>query len=198
MSRKLKEYIVNDLERSLELGAGFVVIDFKGLSSEATFDLRKNVRAAGGHVRVVPNRLARRVIRPALGEALAEEGSANGGQDLFRQMFTGPTAVVTAGESAGDDEVIALSRTLAQWRKKNDDKIAIKGGFVAGDLIDPDGMQRLASLPDRHTLLTQVAGLFQSGLRDTVSVMNQILARVVWALDAYREKLEKEQDDGGS
>jgi large subunit ribosomal protein L10 len=186
MAKQLKELITRDLQKKITLDGGFIAISFHGLDSARTFDLRRSLRQAGGRVVVVPNRIARRALAPGLG---AE--AANGKGVLLRQIFTGPTALVM-GDRAGDsDIVLALSKTILQWRKKNEDKISVKGGYFGGALLAAEEVQRLAAMPDRRTLYTQVAGLFQSPLRNVASVTNQILARVVYALSAYKEKLEK-------
>jgi large subunit ribosomal protein L10 len=189
MARQLKEYLTRDLEATLPPEAGFVAVDYRGLNSAETVDLRKSLRQAGGRMRVVPNRLATRLLAPSLGDR-----AANGQADLLRAIFRGPTAVVLG--TGGVESVISVARALARWQKDNADKIRIKGGRLDGEVLGPERIAALARLPDQKTLRAQLAGLFQSPLRGVASVTFQVLARFAYAVNAYRAKLEKEGEGG--
>ena len=188
MSKELKEFIANDLRSHFSADVGFVAVDYHGLDAELTVDFRKSLREAGGRVIVVPNRLARRVFCESVGEA-----AENGGAQVVETMFHGPTALVMSDRERGVEGVLSVAKAVAQWRKKNADKLSVKGGYFLGELIPNEKVAVLAALPDQKTLYSQVAGLFQSPLRDTVTVMQQTLARVAYAMKAYQDKLESEE-----
>ena len=80
--------------------------------------------------------------------------------------------------------------------KEHAEKISIKGGFFSGSLLDTPAVMELANIPDKHTLFTQMAGLFQSPLRDVTVVTGQVVARVLYAINNYKEKLEKGDGEG--
>lgn len=197
MARTLKEYLAKDLEAKYTAGGGFVAVDFQGLDAAETVDLRTILRQVGGRMHVVPNRIALRVVGPTLASTAPGAGGdgANGNGDLVARMFRGPTAMLI-GETGGVDSVAAVSKVVVEWRKKNADKVGIKGAYADGLLLEPEKVFALAELPDQKTLYSMVAGLFQSPLRDTVSVVQQTIARMVYALAAYAKKLEEEGGGG--
>ncbi len=180
MARKLKEYLTEDLRRKLPVDSGFVAVDYKGLNAEETLDFRQRVREAGADMHVVPNRIALRV----LGESFE-----NGDAEALRALFRGPTALVL-GEDDSIEATIAAARAIVEWRKKNADKVSVKGGRLSGKMLDTASVIGLANLPDQKTLLSQAVGVVQAPLRNVVSVVAQALAKVAYAARAYAEKLE--------
>lgn len=191
MSKMLKEVITRDLERRFEGMDGFVAVDHKGLDAEETVELRKTLRESGARMRVVPNTLTRRVLSSRFG---GETGEAGDGPAPLESLFTGPTALVVGGEPGGDP-VIALAKAIVEWKKKHKDKLAIKGGALEGKLLSSDDVQQLAEIPDTMALYAQIAGMFQAPVRNLAVATQQIVARVVYALQAIKDK--KEQDGGG-
>ena len=187
MSKELKEFIASDLRSQLSADGGFVAVDYQGLDAELTVDLRKSLREVGGRVVVVQNRLAKRVFCETVGAA-----AENGGAEVVQAIFRGPTALVIGDKERGIEGVLSIAKAVSQWRKKNADKLSVKGGYFLGEVIPIEKVALLAALPDQETLYSQVAGLFQSPLRDTVTVAQQTLARVVYAMSAYKDKLESE------
>ena len=82
MARELKEIISKHLASSLEKVDGFVMIDYRGLNSEQTQDLRSSMRKSGVQMTVVQNRLTRRVLK------------SKGTPDACQSLLKGPTAIV--------------------------------------------------------------------------------------------------------
>ena len=66
------------------------------------------------------------------------------------------------------------------------EKPAIKIGLVDGKPVTADQVQRLATLPSKEVLLSQLAGAMQAPLAQLAGVMNGMLYQVVGALEALR------------
>jgi large subunit ribosomal protein L10 len=188
----LKDIVSRDLNERFEGIEGFVVVDPQGLNSSETFDLRKSLREAGVRLQVVPNRLARRALAGQLGNG--DGGGADLGAAL-EEIFKGPTALVV-GEVSDADAVIAAAKAVATWRKKNKStKVTSKGGALSGRVLSSEAVDQLAEIPDTKALYAQVAGLFQAPIRNLATATQQIIARVVYALQAIKEKRESEGQD---
>ncbi|HMX69671.1 MAG TPA: 50S ribosomal protein L10, partial [Accumulibacter sp.] len=56
---------------------------------------------------------------------------------------------------------VAAARVLNEFAKTND-KLVLKAGSYAGDLLDKAGVQALASIPSRDELLAQLLGIMQA------------------------------------
>ena len=173
MSKLLKKHVTEDLKRKFEKLESYVLVDFRGLDSAQSFDLRRTLNGAGIRMKVVPNRLAVRILDRWQGQR-AE----------FRELFRGPTALVY-----GSDGAISASKTVAQWKKKNKDLLGIKGGVLNGEVVSAAGVESLAKIPDRKQLLAQLAGTIQAPVAKLACATQGIVGRLVYALDAYRRKL---------
>ena len=184
MSKMLNKVISAELESKFEGACGFVAVDYQGLNSSEEYEFRKSLRGAGQTVLVVPNRLAKLVVAPAVGLEL------NGDKETYEVLFRCPTALVVGHEKT-EDEVIAGAKAVVEFLKKNKDKVSIKGGAFSGKILDEAGMRRVANIPDVPALHGQIAGLFQAPVRNLASATQQIIAKVVYALQARKDQLEE-------
>ncbi len=181
MSKQLKQFIAKDIEKKFKPLSSYVLVDYRGLNSAQSFDLRRTLHDAKVDMSVVPNRLALRVL---------DRWSGKKGE--FRDFFKGPTAILH-----GQDGAISASKVIAQWKKKNKNLLSIKGGVLEGEIIAPAVVEKLSKIPDRPVLLAQVAGGFQAPLSKLAMALQQVVARVAYALDAHRKKVE-EAGGGGT
>ncbi len=175
MSKQLKQHITNDLKKRIGLLASYILVDYRGLNSAQSFDLRRVLHEAKVRMNVVPNRLALRIL-----------DRWKGAREEFRKFFRGPTAILF-----GDDGAVSASRVVMQWRKKNKNLLGIKGGVLEGEIIAPAAVEGLSKIPDRPVLLARVAGTFQAPLSRLAMATQQLVGRVAYALDARRKKLEE-------
>lgn len=180
MAKELKQILFVDLDKALGPVTGCILIDYKGINSEQTQDLRSLLSRAGTEMTVIHNRIAKRVF--------AGKGAPQSFQDLLR----GPTAVLHGGDGA-----VSASKTIVQWRKKNKDLGAIKGGLFQGQAITAAEVERLAALPDAATLRQRVLGMFLYPLTHLASATQSLLANFAGSVKAHRESTEKSPEGGG-
>ena len=182
MSKNLKVLITKDLETRFKSLQSYVLVDFRGLDSAQSYDLRRTLHGAGVRMNVVPNRLAVRVL-----------DRWEGKEDRFKAFFRGPTAVVF-----GTDGAVTASKLIVQWKKKNKDLLAIKGGVLEGQIIPPQVVESLSKIPDKQQLLAQVAGGFQGPLTRLAAALQSIIGRVAYALEAHRKKMAEAGGEGAA
>lgn len=182
MSRQLKNHIQRDLKRRFGSVDGYILVDYRGLNSTQSYDLRKTLLGVGIRMNVVPNRLALRIL-----------DRWEGKRPEFRQFFRGPTAVLY-----GTDGPLAASRAVVQWKRKNKDLLGIKGGVLGGEIMPPSAVERLSRIPDRPQLLAQVVGTFQAPVARLLGATQGPLRKLVGVLEAYRKKVEESAPPGAS
>lgn len=175
MARELKEIICEDLKSRFRELDGCVLIDYRGLDSEQTDDLRSALRESGVQMNVVQNRLVRRVF--------ADLGMPRGFCDLIR----GPTAILFGGEGA-----FTASKSIAKWRKKHKDLVEIRGGLFEGDVLSPEDVGRLADIPEPEVLRSNIAGLFLSPLTRLASCAQGVTSHFLGCAQAQSSKAEEE------
>jgi len=164
-----KQESVTTLTAKLKGSPSVYVTDFTGLNVARITDLRRRLRKAGGEYVVVKNTLARR----ALGEAKVR------GLD---DHLAGPTALVLAGA-----DPVAAAKVLTDFAREFE-KPSVRVGLVDGKAVSPEQVKRLAALPSKHELLSQLGGALQAPMAGFVGALNGLLMNMVGALEALKAK----------
>ncbi|MGH7526717.1 MAG: 50S ribosomal protein L10 [Gemmatimonadales bacterium] len=167
MSKTQRQETVESLIEQLKGSPNVFVTDFTGLNVLRMTEFRRRLRAAGVSYVVVKNTLAQRAF------------AANGISALDDHL-AGPTGLIL---SAGDP--VAGAKVLADFAREFE-RPAIKIGLVDGKPVTADQVKRLADLPPRDVLLSQLAGYLQAPMAQFAGVMNGMLYQMVGALEALR------------
>jgi large subunit ribosomal protein L10 len=167
MNRTKKSQVVDELTAQLVRSPNLYLTDFTGLTVKRMTELRRKLRAAGIEYAVVKNTLALRAMQSA---------SVAGLDDVVM----GPTGVVFAGE-----EPVVAAKVLATFQKDNE-ALKLKAGIVEGRVLAPAEIKRLASLPSREELLSQLAGAMQAPLQGFAGALSGLLYQFVGAVEALR------------
>lgn len=143
MSKAVKELMMRDLRHEVGECREVVVVDVSKLTGIASNKWRlelakKKIRAVG-----VKNAVARK----ALGEI---------GLSGLGQVLTGPSTLVFGGE-----DIVALSREIADWATKIKE-MEIRGGAIGETSLSAKDVETLSKSPGRKELLGQLAGLILS------------------------------------
>ena len=176
--RPEKVAVVEDLERRLRASAAVILTDYRGLSVDEIGTLRGRLREARVEYRVAKNTLL----------ALAAKRCGAAGLARF---LTGPTAVAFGLDDPGVPARV-LQEFIRQYRK-----LEIKGGLIAGETVDADGVRLLATLPSRVELLARAAGAIQAPLRGLVTALSAPARMLAVALDALRTERERAGSGAG-
>ena len=175
MTREQKEAFVAEFQERLGRSEAIFLTDFTGLNVKAMTSLRGRLKKSGGEYLVVKNRLVRR--------ALAETELPD-----ISEFLRGPTGVVF-----GDDDVVAAARTVTDFAKENGDRPVFKVGVLDAGVLDPAQIDRVASLPPREELLSQVAGVVGAPMSALAGAMSGKLQEMAGLVDALRGERESEQ-----
>jgi large subunit ribosomal protein L10 len=162
---RAKKSEIGDSLKGVFSDAGVVVVaHYKGLSVAEVSELRRGMREAGAAFRVTKNTLAR--------IALADTPYAT-----LEGLFTGPTAIAYSADP------IAAPKAAVGFAKRND-KLAIVGGALPGNLLSPEQVRALADLPSIDELRARLIGLLTAPAARLVGLLQAPggqLARVLAA-----------------
>lgn len=168
MDRSEKQELITSLHETLK-GAELVVVTRQsGLTVAEVTDLRSRMRAAGAGYRVTKNRLARRAL----------EGTKFTG---LSTLLTGPTAL------AYSKDPVSAAKVATTFAKDND-KLTIVGGVMGDQVLDPDGIQALASLPSLNELRAMLIGMLQTPATRIASVLQAPAGQLARVFNAYATK----------
>jgi len=162
--------------RELLAGAStFFLVDYQGLSAGELHRLRAQVRGAGGRLLVAKNTLINVVL---------DEHGVEG----LQATLTGPTALVLVG-----DDMVAPAKALADHAKAHAKDLPVaKGGYLQGTVVGPEALARIATLPSREQLLSQLVGVLQAPLSQLVGVLEAPPQNLVTVFNNYADKLKEE------
>ena len=164
MDRAEKAELVAALNEKLGNSGVIVVAHYAGLTVAEMTALRRDVREVGGTMQVAKNRLVKRALEGTEAEGIAD-------------LFTGPTCIITS------EDPVSAPKVASKFAKDND-KLIILGGAMGATVLDPSGVNSLASLPSLDELRGKIVGLVQAPATKIAGVLQAPggqLARVMAA-----------------
>ena len=163
MPTQAKVDAVAELRSRLDGVKTVVLTEYRGLTVQQLSDLRRQLRAVSAEYKIIKNRLARLAIKSSRLEQLGAH-------------LTGPTGVVFSKE-----DPVALAKTLHTFAKAHQ-ALAIKAGYVEGQMLPPAQLRALADLPSREQLRAQLVGAIQGILMRLVGVLAAPQRELVYIL----------------
>lgn len=149
-----KQQIVEELSEKIKNSVSGVVVNYQGITVEDDTKLRKAMREAGVSYRVIKN-------------SLTGMACANCGYEGIKQYLSGMTAIAVS-----EKDVVAPAKILKEYADKIE-SFKILAGYVDGGVIDAAGVEKLASIPNKETLITQLLVCIRSPLVNLVYVLDQ-------------------------
>jgi large subunit ribosomal protein L10 len=131
--------------------------------------LRSQLRNAGVRYKVVKNTLLRRAANEAGFPELADH-------------FEGPTAV-----AMGPSDPIPVAKILNDFSERLE-LPKVRAFFVERKSYDPADVKKLAKLPSREVLLSQVVAAVQAPIAGFIGTLDGIIREFVGTLDAIARK----------
>lgn len=171
MANPRNQASVAQLRELLADASTFFLVDYQGLSAGDLHALRAKVRAAGGRLLVAKNTLVSVVLKEH-------------GVEGFDATLQGPTAIVLVGE-----DPVAPAKALTDFAKDHPkDLPAAKGGRLQGSVVGPETLAKIAKLPPREQLLSELIGVLQAPLTQLVGVLSAPQRDLVTVIDNYVSK----------
>ncbi len=168
MPTEAKRRTVDELREQLGRSPTLIVSEYRGLTVKEIAEIRRSLRKQDVTYKVIKNRLMKIAAAETRGSALDS-------------LLIGPTAIAFGTDGAGTAKaVIEAMRPHKQVR--------ITGGLLGDRAIDADGVTRLAALPGRDVLLSQLAGAFAAPLATTAGLFDAPLRDVAGLVAALAEQ----------
>ena len=168
MARPDKVAAVGEIADEFRGASASVVTEYRGLSVAQLTALR---RALGPDVtyRVAKNTLVKRAAEDA-------------GVDGLDALLTGPTAIAFV-----TGEPVDAAKALRDFAKANQG-LVIKGGFMDGNALSVDEVNRIADLESREVLLAKLAGAMKGNLSKAAGLFAAPASQVARLAQALADK----------
>lgn|SRR3989338_429589 len=168
MERAQKPKEVEALKQRFTAAKALIFAENKGLKVSEITELRKKLKSAQSNIKVVKNRLVKRALKEAGIEGL----------DGF---FEGPVAVASS-----EVDPVSPAKVLVQFIKDHE-QLAIKGGWLAGEILTTEKIKALAALPSKEELYAKLMGCLLNPARNLVGVLAAMPRQLVTVIDAVRK-----------
>ena len=169
---KKQEYI-KKFQEKLEKSAVIILANCEGVKVNDMTNLRRTIRETNSEIRIVKNTLMARAMN-------------NAGMKELEPHMKGSTAV-----TFGYEDPVSPVKALFDFAGKSK-KFTFKAGYLEGRTLDIAQLKALSTLPSRPELLSMTASCMQGPIRNIVSVCQAPIRKLVYALDAIREKKEQQ------
>ncbi|MBD3291767.1 MAG: 50S ribosomal protein L10 [Armatimonadia bacterium] len=161
--------MVREMREALEESGGIYLTEFEGLTVAEATALRGDLIEAGSRMQVVKNRLLKIAVKGTEYEALTD-------------LLTGPNAVTYCA-----DDPIAPLKVLTEFADDHEQP-PVKAGVVDGEMLSPEELDQLASIPGRDELVASVVGGFAGPVNELVFTLSGLVSDLVFTLQAVAEE----------
>lgn len=175
MNRQQKTDLIDHLRQEFADSKAAFLIGYQGMTVSDIHTLRKQLRASGNSMKVAKNRLAKRAIE-------GMEGASELAPALKSQL-----GIVFASEDPA-----AAAKILFEYAKTKQ-ALELVAACIDKQLYSKEDIIALATLPPRAVLLAQLMGTMQAPVATYVSQLNQLVARLLYVMQATADKKAQEQ-----
>ena len=165
MDRSQKAESVASLNAVFNEVGVVVVTRNLGLTVAQSTQLRTKIREAGASYKVAKNRLAKLAIQ-------------NTDYAGIGDLLTGPTAI------AASVDPVAAAKVVVEFAKTND-QLEIVGGSMGSQVLTPEGVKALASMPSLDELRAKLIGLVQAPATKIAQLTTAPAAKLARVFGAY-------------
>ena len=166
-----KKVVVAEVAEVARSASSVIAAEYRGLDVSEMTELRRQARAAGVYVRVVPNSLARRAVESTEFECLRDE-------------LRGPLVLAFARDDPG-----SAARVVRDYRRSNQ-KLQVRLVAFGGRLVDPSDIDSLANLPTYEEAIARLMGVIKAPVTKLARTLAEPHAQLVRAMDAIRRQKE--------
>jgi large subunit ribosomal protein L10 len=168
MARPDKVAAVAEIADEFRGASASVVTEYRGLTVAQLTRLRRTLGPDVSY-RIAKNTLVKRAAQDA-------------GVDGLDALLTGPTAIAFV-----TGEPVDAAKALRDFAKDNK-ALVIKGGFMDGNALSVDEVNRIADLESREVLLAKLAGAMKGNLTKAAGLFQAPLSQLARLAEALKEK----------
>lgn len=168
MDRAEKAAVVSSLKQALASSGAIVVAHYAGLSVADFEKLRKQMKAAGGQVKVAKNRLTKLALKDT------DIADISG-------ILTGPTVIAYSADP------VTAPKIAVKFAETNQ-KFQVLGGAMGSSELNVDRVKALAELPSLDQLRAKLAGLLVQPAAKIARLSKEPGAQIARVISAYSDK----------
>ena len=167
-TRQEKEAIVQELSDKLGRMKTAVFTQVSGYTMDDANTLREKGAEQGVELLIAKKTLLVRALE-------------NNGFKVSKGDFEG--SILT---SLGYEDELSAAKLMQEFTKERDE-IQVVGGILEGEVVGPDAIKQLSTLPSKDELLAKVVGSLNAPVSGFVNVLAGNLRNLVYVLNAVKD-----------
>jgi large subunit ribosomal protein L10 len=164
-----KKAIVSEVAVVAKQAVSLIAAEYSGLTVAQVTGLRKSARESGVYMRIVRNTLAKRALEGTQFACIQDE-------------LVGPLILAFSKDDPG-----AAARLIKAFVKDNE-KLKVKALAIDNQVLPPEGLNKLASLPTRDEAIAQLMSVMLAPITKFVRTLAEPHAMLVRTVAAVRDK----------
>ena len=172
MFRREKEKIVDELAEKLSQCKIAIATDYRGITAKEMVLLRRQLRENGIEYKVTKN-------------TLTKFASDKADKKQLEAYLTGPLAL-----AFGYDDIVKPAKVLSEYSASSGGRLKIKGGILEDKALTPRDISRLATIPPKEVLLSQLLGQLFAPVQGLHYMLSSPLNGLVNVLQARVRQME--------
>ena len=153
------------MKGQIQQSGSFVVAEYSKMTGSSTHAFRRELAKTGGYFEVV-------------GKSMLIQAARQLGIDFEAQDLKGHIGLVLGAKDA-----VAVTKALLKYSEGNDNSIRLVGGYIDGQKISAEDVNRIAKLPPKEQMRAELLGLLCAAPVGLLNTMQTLLGSVVQCLD---------------
>jgi len=168
LGTKCKQLMIEEIKKQISDSEHMFISSFNKIPVTEQDQLRRQLKEMDASLLVVKNRLAKQVFKQLK-------------KDDLGSVLKGITVI-----SLGGADSLAVSKTLVKFAEKQEN-FEILAGYVDEQVLDSNSVKRLAAIPSREILLSQIVGGIKSPIQGFVNSLSGTIKKFVLVVDRISE-----------
>lgn len=171
MQKSVKETSVKELKEKFKKSQAVVVADYSTVNVKEITNLRRALRKAKAQFKIAKNTLTTIAVKGTEFESLTD-------------YLTGPVALTFA------EGPLEIAKILVKFAKDTG-KLKLKAAYFEGQVVGPEMIKEMASLPSKEELYARLVGNLRAPLFNLVFVLSGISRKLVYVLSEIKNQKGK-------
>lgn len=173
MLRSEKPVVVEALKAKFQKANAAFLAEYRGMSVEKLYELRKKVHENQGELRVVKNRLAKIAAKGTRYETMVSE-------------FKGPVALAFAYKDS-----VAVAKAVIGCMSDTS-PLKLRMGSLEGKSIDSKSVLAFSKLPPKEQLISMMLGAVRGPIQNFANVISAVPRDFANVLSSLKDQKEKQ------
>ena len=163
--RQEKSLLLQEIKDKIDGSKAILLASYKQMSPNLAAGFRMDIAKTGGTFEIVKKRM---LIKAA----------EKSGFSIDRSGLDGHIGVIFA-----ESDPVQTTKCVYEFRKANKEIFSVVGGRFEGKLCSEKDFEIISNLPSQDEMRSQLLGLFEAPMSQTLSVVEGILCSLIYCLE---------------